>query len=139
MEELPEELRKLWNRKQFKKFLENIYEISNDLASKVPTDYSEEEKASGKVTEAALRLLPNLCENESPQIHKYIKEIYSLCENFEFKRTLATSCNEYVKKIFLHKIFEACYFCQYSILFRYFYTRIYRAWNRTGAKVNGGR
>ena len=103
MEELPEELRKLWNRKQFKKFLENIYEISNDLASKVPTDYSEEEKASGKVTEAALRLLPNLCENESPQIHKYIKEIYSLYEKFEFKRTLATSCNEYVKKIFWTK------------------------------------
>ena len=106
MEELPEELRKLWNRKEFKKFLENIYEISNDLASKVPTDYSEEEKALGKVTEAALRLLPNLCENESPQIHNYIKEIYSLCEKFEFKRTLATSCNEYVKNVFCTEFME---------------------------------
>ena len=112
MEGLPEELQKLWNRKEFETFLENIYKISNDLASKVPTDYGEKEKA----LEAALRLLPKLCENESPQIHKYIKEIYSLCEKFEFKGTLATSCNEYVKKVFCtnsmeHATFDSIQHC----------------------------
>lgn len=106
MEELPEELQKIWNQKQFKKFLKNIYEISKELASKAPTDNSEEEEASKVTVEAALRLLPNLWENKSPLIHNYIKEIYSLCEKFEFKRTLATSCNEYVKNVFCTEFME---------------------------------
>ena len=100
MEELPEELQKIWNEKQFKKFLKNIHKISKELASKAPTDYSEEEEASKETVKAALRLLPNLWENKSPQIHNYIKEIYSLCEKCEFKKKLATSCNEYVKNVF---------------------------------------
>ena len=73
MEELPEELQKIWNQKQFKKFLKKIHKISKELASKAPTDYSEEEKASKVTVEAALRLLPDLWENKSPQIHNYIK------------------------------------------------------------------
>lgn len=116
MGELPEELQKIWNQKQFKKFVKNIHKISKELASKAPTDNSEEEEASKVTVEAALRLLPNLWENKSPLIHNYIKEIYSLCEKFELKRTLATSCNEYVKNVFCtefmkHATFASIQYC----------------------------
>lgn len=54
MEELPEELHELWDKKQCKECSKGFYHISNGLASKDPTDYGEEEEASKAAIEAAL-------------------------------------------------------------------------------------
>ena len=54
MEELPEELHELWDKKQCKECPKGFYHISNGLASKDPTDYGEEEEASKAAIEAAL-------------------------------------------------------------------------------------
>ena len=54
MEELPEDLRELWDKHQCKECPKGVYHISNGLVSKYPTDYGEEEEASKAIVEAAL-------------------------------------------------------------------------------------
>ena len=91
-------------KEQFKEFLENVYHISYDLASKVSYDYSKNEKASQATGESAIPLLKVLGKSEDSQIHERLRDIYFLCEKFEFRRALATSCNEYVKTVLCKKL-----------------------------------
>ena len=103
MEELPEGLRELWNEQRFEEFLKNVHKLLKDL--KLSTNDKEREALKATV-EFALHSLPELSKNKNRQIHKYILGIYSLCENFESTRTLAESCNEYVRNVICTEIMQ---------------------------------
>ena len=80
-------------------FLEDIHKISNNLASKVSTTYSEDEMALKERVIAGLSSLPNCWKYDDSEIHRKIQGIYSVCEVFESNETLATSCNTYVRTV----------------------------------------
>ena len=88
-----------WNKQRSKILLQDIHKNSNNLASKVSTAYGEAEMALKAKVTADLPLLPKCWKYKDSEIHRKIKEIYSLCEVFESNETLATSCNTYVRTV----------------------------------------
>ena len=103
MEELLEGLRELWNGQKFEEFLKKVRKLLKDLKR---STNDKEMEASKATVEFALHSLPELSKNKNRQIHKYIQEIYSLCEKFESTRTLAESCNEYVRNVICTEIMQ---------------------------------
>lgn len=91
--------RKHWNKQKSEKFLNNILEISKDLASKASTANRKKEKASKAKVKAGLPSLQKYWEYKDSKIHQKIQEIYSWCEVFQSNKTLTTSCNTYVRTV----------------------------------------
>ena len=96
-----EELRELWKGQKFEEFLENVHKLLKDLKR---STCDKKKKASQATVEFALHSLPELSKNENRRIHKYIQEIYSLCENVIPTRALAESCNVYARNVFCTEI-----------------------------------
>ncbi|PFX22789.1 uncharacterized protein LOC111333793 [Stylophora pistillata] len=110
MEELPEDLRQLWDKQRYHKFLERIFVISNGIASEVSTEH---EKAAFK---AALPLVPELWKSKESQEHERIQEIYFLWEKAALPESLAISlaisANQYVKNVLCTESMERVDFCR---------------------------